>query len=136
MNLLYLNGNLTRDPEVGETASGTKYAKLGIAVNRNYTNSDGERETDFFNFTLWRERAELAGKYLRKGSKVGLRGGIVTRRYEDDEGNTRTVIDIKVDEIEFLSPKKAEEEEPDCVPKSNKKKPVLQAFDDDSDIPF
>lgn len=136
MNLLYLNGNLTRDPEVGYTANGTNYAKLGIAVNRNYTNSDGERETDFFNFTLWRERAELAGKYLRKGSKVGIRGGIVTRRYEDDEGNTRTVIDIKVDEIEFLSPKKAEEEEPDYVPKSNKKKPVLQAFDDDSDIPF
>lgn len=133
MNKLVLVGNLTKDPEVGETSGGIAYAKCAIAVTRNYTNQDGERETDFFDFTLWRERAELAEKYLHKGSKVGIVGSIQNRSWEDEEGNKRKMTEIKVDEIEFLSPKKTEDEEE----KSNKKGgPELTPIEDDGQVPF
>ena len=74
MNKLFLIGNLTRDPEMSETASGVVFCRLGIAVNRPYQGSDGERATDFFNITVWRTQAENCGRYLKKGSKVAVIG--------------------------------------------------------------
>ena len=58
MNKVFLIGNLTRDPELTETAGGVAVCHFAIAVNRNYTSQDGERQTDFFNCTAWRGQAE------------------------------------------------------------------------------
>ena len=130
MNKLIIVGNLTKDPELSETPSGISYAKFTVAVSRNYTNSDGERETDFFDITAWRERAELCVKYLKKGSKVGIVGSVQFRTYEDDDGNKRKITEIKVDEIEFLTPKSSSEE----AKPSKKVKPQLEETDED--LPF
>lgn len=129
MNKLVIIGNLTRDPELAETASGISFAKFTVAVTRNYANSDGERETDFFDITVWRERAELCAKYLRKGNKVGIVGSVQFRTYEDDNGNKRKITEVKVDEVEFLTPKQSEESKP-----SKKERAQLEEVDDD--LPF
>ena len=66
MNKVYLIGNLTRDPELSEIPSGIALCRFSIAVNRNYSSSDGERQTDFFNITVWRTQAENCGRYLTR----------------------------------------------------------------------
>ena len=135
MNKVILIGNLTRDPELEETRSGISYAKLSIAVNRNYTTEDGDRITDFFDFTVWRERAENCCRYLKKGSKVAVIGSIENRTWEDDDGNKRKVTEVKCSEIEFLSSKR--DEDSDEPPKRSNKKPRLEEVDDDDDdLPF
>ena len=69
MNKVYLIGNLTRDPEMSETPSGVPFCRLGLAVNRPYAGSDGERATDFFNITVWRTHAENCGRYQKRAVK-------------------------------------------------------------------
>lgn len=103
MNKLFLIGNLTREPEMSETNSGVVFCRLGIAVNRTYQGSDGERQVDFFNITVWRTQAENCGRYLKKGSKVAIVGSLQNRSYEDKDGNKRQVTDIVANEVEFLS---------------------------------
>ena len=139
MNKVYLIGNLTRDPELTETASGVARCRFSIAVNRNYTSGDGERQTDFFNCTAWRSLAETIARYTKKGNKVAVTGSVQLRNYEDNQGVKRTAVDIIVQDVEFLTPKTADGfDEADEAPRANapKRKPVLQAMDDDSDIPF
>ncbi len=140
MNKVYLIGNLTRDPELTETASGVARCRFSIAVNRNYTSGDGERQTDFFNCTAWRGQAETIARYTKKGKKIAVIGSIELRNYEDNQGVTRTAVDIIVQDFEFLSPKSDDEMDgADSAPRSAaapKRKPSLQPMDDDSDIPF
>lgn len=136
MNKVYLIGNLTRDPELSETSNGIAVCKFSIAVNRNYAGSDGERVTDFFNITVWRNQADNCGRYLKKGSKVAIVGSLQNRSYEDKEGIKRNVTDIVANEVEFLSTKNAQEgvdEEPRPVVK---KKPELEVMVDDDQLPF
>ena len=103
MNKVFLIGNLTRDPELSQLPSGVSVCKFGLAVNRNFTNSSGEREADFFNITAWRGLGENCAKYLSKGRKVSVVGNIQVRNYEDKDGNKRTAVDIVAEDIEFLS---------------------------------
>ena len=134
MNKVILVGNLTRDPELTETPSGVAVCRFSIAVSRDYANSEGNRETDFFNITVWRGRAEVCGKYLKKGNKVAIVGSIQTRSYEDKDGIKRNVTDIVASEVEFLTPKgtgvDAEEEIP-----VRRERPQLEAIDDNQ-LPF
>lgn len=134
MNKVFLIGNLTRDPELTETASGVAVCRFSLAVSRNYTNEDGERQTDFFNCTAWRGLAETIGKYTKKGKKVAVVGSVQLRSYEDNEGIKRTAVDIIVQDCEFLSPK--ENDEADEPRAAGKKKPTVRPIDDDSEIPF
>ncbi|MDE6397781.1 MAG: single-stranded DNA-binding protein, partial [Clostridiales bacterium] len=91
MNKAIIVGNLTRDPDLAQTSSGISVCRFSVAVNRPYTNANGEREADFINIVVWRERAENCGKYLSKGSKVAVCGQIQTRSYDDKDGNKRYV---------------------------------------------
>ena len=139
MNKVFLIGNLTRDPELTETASGVAVCHFAIAVNRPYSSQEGERQTDFFNCTAWRGQAETIARYTKKGNKVAVNGSIQLRNYEDNQGVKRTAVDIIVQDVEFLTPKAGESfDEADVAPRAAapKRKPVLQAMDDDSDIPF
>lgn len=94
MNKVILIGNLTRDPELSETNSGIAVCRFGLAVNRQYSSSDGERETDFFQVTAWRGTGENVARYCKKGHKVAVVGSIQMRNYEDREGVKRTAVDI------------------------------------------
>ena len=133
MNKVWLIGNLTKDPELTETPNGVAVCKFSIAVSRDYSNSDGTRETDFFNITVWRGRAESCGRYLKKGSKVSVVGSLQNRSYEDKDGNKRTLTDVIANEVEFLTPKNASGEE-DAAP-VRRERPVLEAIDDNQ-LPF
>lgn len=121
-----------------ETASGTQICRFSIAVARNYNGPDGERKTDFFNCTAWRGTAETVARYAHKGNKVAVSGSIELRNYEDSQGAKKTAVDIIVQDVEFLTPRQSESngDVGHDVPTGSKRKPTLQAFDDDSDIPF
>ena len=139
MNKVYLIGNLTRDPESTETSSGVHVCRFAVAVNRNYTGADGNRETHFFNITVWRQLADTCGKYLKKGNKVAVVGQLQNRSYEDKDGVKRTVTDIVASEIEFLTPKNAadsfDDDEAVVSRPQRREKPVLEEVDDDQ-LPF
>ena len=137
MNKVFLIGNLTRDPELSETSGGVALCRFSIAVNRNYGSSDGERKTDFFNVVAWRGLGETVARYAKKGNKVAVSGSIELRNYEDSQGVKRTGVDIVAQDVEFLSPKGSSDSgyTPDEAP-AERKRASLQAFDDDSDIPF
>ncbi|MGN1372985.1 MAG: single-stranded DNA-binding protein [Candidatus Coproplasma sp.] len=139
MNKVFLIGNLTRDPELTETSGGVSVCRFAIAVNRNYSGSDGERKTDFFNITAWRGLGETVSRYAKKGNKVAVVGSIELRNYEDNQGVKRTSVDIIAQDVEFLSPKGSggsgyESDVPST--QGGSRKPTLQSFDDDGDIPF
>ena len=137
MNKLFLIGNLTRDPEMSETATGVAFCRLGIAVNRPYQGSDGERTTDFFNVTVWRTHAENCGRYLKKGSKVAIVGSLQNRQYEDKDGNKRQVTDIIANEVEFLSVRTAGDgmDVEIAEPIRRSDRPALEPVNED-DLPF
>ena len=139
MNKVILVGNLTRDPELSETPSGVAVCRFAIAVSRDYANSEGNRETDFFNITVWRGRAENCGKYLKKGNKVAIVGSLQNRSYEDKDGIKRTVTDVVASEVEFLTPKGAQSdselENETAVTSSKRELPKLEAIDDNQ-LPF
>ena len=136
MNKVILVGNLTRDPELTETPSGVAVCRFSIAVSRDYASADGTRETDFFNITVWRGRAENCGKYLKKGNKVAVVGRLQNRSYDDKDGNKRYVTDIIADEVEFLTPRANADgvEDMDSV-SSRREQPRLEAIDDNQ-LPF
>ena len=143
MNKVFLIGNLTRDPELTETAGGVAVCHFSIAVNRPYTTQDGERQTDFFNCTAWRGQAETIARYTKKGNKVAVTGSVQLRNYEDNQGVKRTAVDIIVQDVEFLTPKASDgfDDEMNVPPARSaapvKKKPVLQVMEgDDEDFPF
>ena len=137
MNKVILVGNLTRDPELSETPSGVAVCRFSIAVSRDYANSDGTRETDFFNITVWRGRAENCGKYLKKGNKVAVVGSLQNRSYEDKDGIKRNVTDVVANEVEFLTPRNAQGGEGEDAPVSSarRERPQLEAIDDNQ-LPF
>ena len=140
MNKVFLIGNLTRDPELRETPSGVAMCRFAIAVSRPTTSPDGERQTDFFECTAWRALGETIARFTKKGNKVAIAGHIQIRNYEDNQGMKRTAVDIIVQDCEFLTPKANGDafDEVADAPRASapKKKPTLQAMDDDSDIPF
>ncbi len=137
MNKVILIGNLTRDPELTETPSGVAVCRFAIAVSRDYANSEGTRETDFFNITVWRGRAENCGKYLKKGNKVAIVGSLQTRSYEDKDGVKRNVTDVIANEVEFLTPRNAQGDidVDTTVVSSKRERPQLEAIDDNQ-LPF
>ncbi len=140
MNKVFLIGNLTRDPELRETPSGVAMCRFAIAVQRAYSSQDGERQTDFFECTAWRGLGENIARFTKKGNKVAVSGSIQIRNYEDNQGAKRTAVDVIVQDCEFLTPKSAGESFDDVseAPRASapRKRAVLQAMDDDSDIPF
>lgn len=134
MNKVILIGNLTRGPDYGETQSGISFCNFSIAVNRPYNDSNGERQTDFFNIKTWRGQADNCAKYLRKGSKVGVVGSLQTRTYEDNDGNKRNVTEIVANEVEFLSSANKSDDS-DETTRAQRNRPELEPIDDDN-LPF
>ena len=102
MNKSIIIGRLTRDPEMRTTTSGTNSTTFTVAVSRNYTGANGERETDFLNCVAWRKQAENIAKYCTKGSQVAVEGRIQTRSYDAQDGTKRYVTEIIADNVTFL----------------------------------
>ena len=103
MNKVILIGRLTRDPELRTIASGNATTSFTVAVNRTFTNQNGEREADFINCVAWRKQAENVAKYCTKGSQVAVEGRIQTRNYDAQDGTKRYVTEVIADNVTFLS---------------------------------
>lgn len=139
MNRVMVVGNLARDPELSTTPSGVNVCRFTIAVQRRFTNAEGQREADFLPVIAWRGLADNCHKYLRKGSKAGVVGSIQTRSYDANDGTKRYVTEIIADEVEFLSTRNSEEnggyyDNSDSKP-AKKSVAELEPVEDD-DLPF
>lgn len=106
-NKVLLIGNLTRDPEVRYTPSGTAVADIGLAVNDRRKGSDGQwiEETTFVDVTLWARTAEVAGEYLTKGSNVLIEGRLKYDSWENNEGQKRSKLSVVCDRMQMLGGK-------------------------------
>lgn len=132
MNKAILIGNLTRDPEMRATGSGTAVTSFSIAVQRRFANKSGEKETDFIPIVAWKNTAEICMKYLRKGSKVAVSGSIQTRSYEASDGSRRYITEIVADEVEFLTKSTENTASSSLSPAS----PVSDMQETNEDLPF
>ena len=105
LNRVVLVGRLTKDPEYRTTPSGVSVATFTLAVNRTFTNAQGEREADFINCVVFRRQAENVNNYLSKGSLAGVDGRIQSRSYENQEGRRIFVTEVVCDSVQFLEPR-------------------------------
>lgn len=127
MNVAIIIGRLTKNPEMRSTQSGTSVCSFTVAVDRQFKNQQGEKETDFIPVVAWKGLADTCGRYLSKGSQVAVKGRIQVRSYEAQDGTKRYVTEIVGDEVQFLTPKGAGSED---VP------PGFVEIDDSDTLPF
>ena len=105
INQVFLVGRLTRDVELKYTPSGTAVASFRLAVNRTYTNSDGEKVDDvcYLDIIAWNRLAEACGNFLAKGRPVLIEGRLQMRSWKQDDGSKRSKIEVVAQNIQFLS---------------------------------
>lgn len=106
-NRVQLIGNLGMDPEVKNLEGGKTVARLSIATNEIYKNKKGEKTTDtqWHNLVAWGKTAEIAEKYLKKGSEVAVEGKLTSRSYEDKKGEKKYITEIVISEILMIGSK-------------------------------
>lgn len=105
INSVTLVGRLTKNPEIRTTPSGIEVGNFTLAVNRTFTNQQGEREADFINCIVFRKQAVNVNQYLSKGKLAGIVGRLQTRSYENKEGKKVFVTEVVCDNVQFLEPK-------------------------------
>ncbi|MCO1601445.1 MULTISPECIES: single-stranded DNA-binding protein [Desulfosporosinus] len=105
LNRVVLIGRLTKDPELRYTPTGVAVANFTLAIDRNYKNAQGERDTDFINCVVYRQLAELCANYLAKGKLAAVDGRIQVRSYTGQDGQKRWVTEVIAEDVRFLSPK-------------------------------
>jgi len=110
LNKALLMGNLTRDVDLKYIPSGAAVANFGLAVNRTYTNSDGEKvdDTCFVDIVAWNRLAEVAGEYLSKGRPVFVEGRLQMDSWEQEDGKKRTKLRVVAQNIQFLGGAKSD----------------------------
>ena len=112
LNQVVLIGRLTHDPELRYTAgSGIPVTTFSLAVDRPFTNQQGEREADFIKIVTWRKQAESCANFLKKGSLAAVVGRLQIRSYEDNEGVKRKVTEVVADNVRFLDRGRSQDQE-------------------------
>lgn len=126
MQFISFTGYLTADPTARATNNGTSVTSFTVGVTRSHKNQNGDRESDFFRVTAWRQQADFCSKYLTKGMKVFVRGELQPSIFEGKDGKARLSLDVQADAVEILSEKQKEQ------------KKDLEGFTDISsdDLPF
>ncbi|CAK8054851.1 single-stranded DNA-binding protein [Eupransor demetentiae] len=109
INRVVLIGRLTRDVELRYTQSGVAVGTFSLAVNRQFTNSNGDREADFINCVIWRKSAENFANFTGKGALVAVEGRLQTRNYENSAGQRVYVTEVVVDNFSLLESKSESE---------------------------
>jgi single-strand DNA-binding protein len=130
INTVTIVGNLGQDPEIRYTASGVPVAGFTVAVNEVYKGKDGQKvkKVHWFRVTAFQRLAEIVGEYCTKGSKVGVRGQLQQRTWQDSEGMNHSLVEIRARELELLSGKN------DNQTVQEAELPLAAAEDDD--VPF
>ena len=104
MNIAVLMGRMTSTPELKSTPNGVSVTSFSIAVDRGYGD---KKQTDFINIAAWRQTAEFICKHFTKGTRIAIEGSIQTRKYQDRDGNNRTVFEVVVNNVHFVDSKSA-----------------------------
>ena len=140
-NKVYLMGNLTRDPEMRTTPTGTSVCQFGMAVNRIYNNSSGERqeETTFVDIEAWGRQAETISKYVNKGNPLFVEGRLKLDTWENNEGEKRSRMKVVLENLQFISQRGegggfSNGSVPDARPSSSA--PTQKSEDIEEDVPF
>jgi len=105
LNRVVLIGRLTKDPELRYTPTGVAVCNFTLAIDRNFKNAQGNRDTDFINCVVYRQLAELSANYLAKGKLAAVDGRIQVRSYTAQDGQKRWVTEVIAEDVRFLSPK-------------------------------
>lgn len=106
LNKIILMGRLTRDPEMRHTGSGTPVASFSLAVDRDFKNQSGEKETDFIDIVAWRNTADFVSKYFTKGRMAVVEGRLQIRDWTANDGNKRRSAEVVADNVYFADSKK------------------------------
>ncbi|MDE3144224.1 MAG: single-stranded DNA-binding protein [Bacteroidota bacterium] len=106
-NKVQLIGHLGINPEIKTLEGGRKLARFSLATNENYRNIKGERvtETQWHNIVAWGKVAEIAEKYLKKGSEIAIEGKLINRNYNDKDGNKKYITEVQVNEVLMIGEK-------------------------------
>lgn len=139
MNSINLIGRITKDPEVKLTQNGTKYLRFCIAVD-GIKDKEGNIPADFIDCIAWNKGAELIGKHFKKGSRIGINGRLHTTTFETDGGEKRKFVEVIVNSIDFLDPKKNETEDNSSEPKEPEPprapEKKIEPVETEIDLPF
>lgn len=140
MNIVVLGGNLSKEPKLSKTASGISVLNCTIAVNRDYKDKDGNYQTDFIDFTCFKQTAEFLNKIAHKGSFVIIKGSWQVRKYVNKDNQEVYVNEVVCENVQVPPPMKAEGDE--AKPKAKKSVTPQEIYDeveddmDDSQLPF
>lgn len=110
MNKIILLGRLVRDPEVRYTNTGKVVCQFTLAVDRPFSNQEGQREADFIPVVIWGKQAEICGNSFGKGQRVLVEGRLQTRTYDAKDGTKRYVTEVIADHFEFIEKKDRSEQ--------------------------
>ncbi len=143
LNKVMLIGNLGKDPEVRHLENGTAVANFSIATSESYKDrNSGEiiTNTDWHNVVLWRGLADVSEKYLKKGDKVYLEGKLRSRPYQDQQGVTKYITEVVVDDMVMLGNRNSGEQnsggQSQQQPSPTPKAPDMKLNEEDDDLPF
>jgi len=133
INVVHLIGNLGQDPELRYTTSGRANANFSIATTRTWKDTDGNKQevTDWTRISMWGKIAEIAGEWLKKGSKIYIQGRLQTRSYDDSSGQKRYITEVVATDMEMLGNK-----EPSTSAQSSNTPPPPEPSGGDADLPF
>ena len=120
LNTITIMGRMVRDPEIRQTGNGTSVCNFTLAVDRDYTDQNGDRETDFIDCVVWAHSADFVAKYFSKGDLMAVNGRLQIRNWEDDDGNRRRAAEIKVDNVYFGGSRSDKSEERSSERNSNR----------------
>ena len=143
-NKVYLMGNLTRDPELRQTPSGTAVCQFGLAVNRVYNSASGERqeETTFVDVEAWGRQAETISKYVSKGNPLFVEGRLKLDSWENKEGEKRSKMKVVLENMQLISQRgeggggfNPSQSAPQARPAASSA-PAQQSEDIEEDVPF
>lgn len=139
VNKVILLGRLGQDPELKYTPSGAAVANFSVATNEVWKDGDGNKKerTDWHRVVLWRKQAELAGEYLKKGSRVYIEGKLQTRSWDDKDGNKRYMTEVVGDTMTFVDTKvEGSVPETPASPAPQAAEGEPPAMSDEDDLPF
>lgn len=138
VNKAIILGNVTRDPEIRTTPSGQTVASFGVATNRFWTDKEsGEKrqQAEFHNVVAWRRLAEIAQKFLKKGSLVYIEGRLQTSNWEDQQGNKKYKTEIIAERIQ-LGPRSTQTTDKSPSPKETSEEETVEEEINVEEIPF
>lgn len=147
LNVVVLTGRLTADPELRHTPNDIAVTSFTIAINRRFSRSGEEKQTDFIDIVAWRNTAEFVCKYFKKGQLIAVEGSIQTRSYQDKDGNKRKAFEVVANNLQFVESKKESGTEfveselsskgsSDLASYSSGNDSDFQTIESDDDLPF